>query len=97
MNHQVALGVVIGSAIFAGMAGAFTAIFATLAARRRAGTTQPQSTRSFFVSAVLFAAMAGALAYQGISNSFPPDFVGVAIFLAGVLITFWMGWRRARA
>ena len=54
----------------------------------------PQSTTSPFVMAALFAAMMGAMVYLGISQGFPPAFLGAAIFLAGIVVALRRGLRR---
>jgi uncharacterized membrane protein YfcA len=49
------------------------------------------------VIAALFAAMAGAFIYQGISENIPPDFLGAALLLVGVVIALRMAWRKRHA
>lgn len=73
-------------ALFAGMAGAAVAISVAILSARRASPQSPQSPTSSFVMAALFAAMTGAMIYQGVSNRFPPAFLGAAVFLIGVVI-----------
>jgi hypothetical protein len=97
MNHQIALAVVMGSSLFAGMTGVFVAISASWRSGRGAGATLPRSPASWFVTAALFAAMTAALVYQGISRSFPPDFLGAAIFFVGVVTALWCALRRPPA
>jgi hypothetical protein len=101
MDHRMGVWMAIGVAIFASLTGAFAAIFIPLLARQartarraQASVSVPRSAASWFVSAALFAGMAGALVYQGVSRDIPPDFIGAAIFACGCGISLVMCWRR---
>ena len=77
------------ASLLASTAGAFVAIFVGLYSARRASPATPQSPAAWWVMAVLLAAMTGALIYQGVSHGFPPDFLGAAVFLVGMVVAAW--------
>jgi hypothetical protein len=79
------------------MVGGAIAISVGILSARRASTKPSQSPASLFVMATLFAAMTGAMIYQGVSNGFPPSFLGAAVFFAGVVIALGLGLRRPQA
>lgn len=100
MTHQAIALTVAMSASVIGAAAAIGASLLSARRARRTGTaslTPPQAATALFITAALFAAMGGALIYQGIDGRFPPDFIGAAVFLAGTAIVLRMGLRRRRA
>jgi hypothetical protein len=97
MSHLTPLVWTLAPSLLASVAGAAVAIGGGILAARRAGETPLRSPTAWFVTAVLFAAMTGAMIYQGVSERFPPAFVGAAVFLVGVVIALRSGLRRAQA
>jgi hypothetical protein len=97
MSHLTPLVWTLAPSLLASVAGAAVAIGGGILAARRAGKTPIRSPAAWFVTAALFAAMTGAMVYQGVSERFPPAFVGAAVFLVGVVIALRSGLRRAQA
>jgi hypothetical protein len=97
MSHLPPVTWFLAASFLASLAGAGVAIHAGFRAGRRGSPTPPVNPAAAFVAAALFAAMAGAMIYQGVSNGFPPSFLGAAIFLAGSVIALFWGLRRPQA
>lgn len=80
--------------LLASIAGSAVAISLGILNARRPSSQLLQNPTPAFVTAVLFAAMSGAMIYQGVSNSFPPAFLGAAVFFARVVIALRRALRR---
>ena len=53
-------------------------------------------TSTPILAAALLSAMALAFVYQGLSQGFPPSFLGAAIFFGGAVLAIRMAVRRPR-
>jgi hypothetical protein len=90
------------ASLFAGMAGAAIAISVAIMSARRGAAydprmSPPQGSMAPLVAAVLLGAMGLAFVYQGLSEGFPPSFLGAAVLLAGAAFAIRMAMRRREA
>jgi len=88
--------------LFASMAGAAIAISVAIMSARRGAAydprlNPPQGPMAPLVAAILLGAMGLAFVYQGLSEAFPPSFLGAAVLLAGAVFAIRMAMRRSYA